>query len=100
MKRTFAGVALFVLLFSSGALGVDRKAAEEHADRIDEYMTRLHEFEVFSGAILVAEEGEIVYKKGFGPANRQWNIPNEPHTRFRIGSRRTRLTFAKRVISA
>ncbi len=40
----------------------------------------------FSGAILVAEKGEIIYKEGFGLANREWNIPNTTDTKFRLAS--------------
>ncbi|HET6891567.1 MAG TPA: serine hydrolase, partial [Pyrinomonadaceae bacterium] len=30
--------------------------------------------------------GKVIYKKGFGLANMEWNIPNAPDTRFRLGS--------------
>ena len=41
---------------------------------------------LFNGVVLVAEKGEIIYKKGVGLANMEWNIPNQPNTKFRIGS--------------
>ncbi len=40
----------------------------------------------FNGAVLVAREGHVVYKRGLGLANREWNIPNDPTTKFEIGS--------------
>jgi CubicO group peptidase (beta-lactamase class C family) len=40
----------------------------------------------FSGAVLVAKDGKPVFRKGFGLANREWNTPNDPTTKFRIGS--------------
>jgi CubicO group peptidase (beta-lactamase class C family) len=40
----------------------------------------------FNGSILVAEEGNIIYKKGFGFANMEWEIPNTPDTKFRLAS--------------
>ncbi len=39
-----------------------------------------------NGAVLVAEHGEVVFSKGYGLANREWNQPNAPDTKFRLGS--------------
>lgn len=41
---------------------------------------------LFSGAVLVADEGEVIYRGGFGLANREWNLPNTPDTKFRLAS--------------
>ena len=41
---------------------------------------------LFSGAVLVAESGKVIYKAGFGKANREWDIPNSTDTRFRLAS--------------
>ncbi|MEM7013029.1 MAG: serine hydrolase [Verrucomicrobiota bacterium] len=41
---------------------------------------------LFSGAVLVAEEGEVIYKEAFGLANREWSIPNTTDTKFRLAS--------------
>ena len=41
---------------------------------------------MFDGAVLVAEDGKIIYKEAFGQANREWNIPNTTETKFMIGS--------------
>ena len=49
-------------------------------------MQAYHKYNMFDGAVLVAENGKIVYKGAFGPANREWNIPNRTDTRFMIGS--------------
>lgn len=40
----------------------------------------------FSGSVLVALDGNPIFRQGFGYANREWNIPNTPETKFRIGS--------------
>ncbi len=49
-------------------------------------MTRIVENNQFNGSVLVAENGKVIYKKGFGYANMDWKIPNAPDTKFRIGS--------------
>ena len=40
----------------------------------------------FSGTLLVAREGRILYEGAFGLANREWDIPNDLRTKFEIGS--------------
>jgi CubicO group peptidase (beta-lactamase class C family) len=77
-------VWLFVLLV---ALAAQTSAlAQDKAARIDEYMTRANKFRQFNGSVLVAENGKVIYKKGFGLANMEWNVPNETDTKFRLAS--------------
>ncbi len=40
----------------------------------------------FMGAVLVARDQTIVLDKGYGFANLEWNVPNSPTTKFRLGS--------------
>ncbi|WP_422055391.1 serine hydrolase [Sphingomonas sp.] len=40
----------------------------------------------FMGAVLVARDGDILFDKGYGSANLEWNIPNDGATKFRLGS--------------
>ena len=40
----------------------------------------------FIGSVLVAKEGKVLYRKAFGFAQAEWEIPNTPETKFRIGS--------------
>jgi CubicO group peptidase (beta-lactamase class C family) len=40
----------------------------------------------FMGAVLVAENGKVLLSKGYGSANLEWNIPDSPSTKFRLGS--------------
>ena len=44
------------------------------------------ENDTFSGAILVARDGEILLSEGYGLANREWDISNRSDTKFRLGS--------------
>jgi CubicO group peptidase (beta-lactamase class C family) len=44
------------------------------------------DYGLFNGTVLVAENGKIIYGKGFGLADMEWNIPNRPDTKFRLGS--------------
>src|SRR4028119_1902180 len=78
-------VRLFVLLVAL-ASQTSALAQEGKAKRIDEYMTRANKLRQFNGAVLVAENGKVIYKKGLGLANMEWNVPNETDTKFRLGS--------------
>lgn len=40
----------------------------------------------FSGSVLVARDGEVLLDRGYGLANREWNVPNAGDTRFRLAS--------------
>jgi CubicO group peptidase (beta-lactamase class C family) len=40
----------------------------------------------FSGSVLVARAGRILYQHAFGYANLEWKIPNDLQTKFEIGS--------------
>jgi CubicO group peptidase (beta-lactamase class C family) len=40
----------------------------------------------FNGTVLVAQHGKVIFTKGYGLANREWNQPNAADTKFRIGS--------------
>jgi len=52
-------------------------------DRVMDHFTKL---ELFSGVVLVAQEGKVLYAKAFGEANKDFHIPNTLHTRFELAS--------------
>ncbi|MFN0159001.1 MAG: serine hydrolase [Bacteroidota bacterium] len=60
--------------------------AQTTPDKIDGLVKLYHDYGQFNGTVLVAEHGKIIYKKGFGSANMEWDIPNQPDTKFRLGS--------------
>jgi CubicO group peptidase (beta-lactamase class C family) len=55
-------------------------------DRIDAALVSYQDYGQLSGVVLVADGGEVVYRKAFGLANQEWRIANTVDTRFRIGS--------------
>jgi len=60
--------------------------AQDKAAKIDELMKAYSGYRQFNGAVLVAENGKVIFKKGYGMANMEWNIPVETDTKFRLGS--------------
>jgi CubicO group peptidase (beta-lactamase class C family) len=60
--------------------------AQSREGKIDALLQKYFEYDQFTGSALVAEEGTIILKKGYGCANLEWGIPNAPDTKFRLGS--------------
>ena len=60
--------------------------AQSKTDKINELMNLYTEYGQFNGSVLVSENGKVIYKDGLGLANMEWNIPNEPNTKHRLGS--------------
>jgi CubicO group peptidase (beta-lactamase class C family) len=54
--------------------------------RVEEYMQGQIKTNGFTGSILLAREGKPLVSKGYGYANVEWQIPNTPQTKFRVGS--------------
>ena len=54
------------------------------AAKLAALMKTYHDYNMFDGAVLVADQGKIVYQDAFGMANREWNIPNRTDTRFML----------------
>ena len=56
------------------------------SEQLDKLLNLYHEYGKFNGSVLMADQGKLVYKKGFGMANMEWDIPNKPNTKHRLGS--------------
>lgn len=48
----------------------------------------------FMGTVLVARDGAVVFDKAYGMANVEWDVPNTPATKFRLGSITKQFTAA------
>ena len=48
----------------------------------------------FMGTVLVAKDGKTIIDQGYGSADLEWNIPNTPAVKFRLGSLTKQFTAA------
>lgn len=71
-----------LLLASLTALAL----AQDFPTKADAYVQSWTRDGQFRGAILVAKDGQPIFRKGYGLANSEWDIPNSPETKFRLGS--------------
>lgn len=53
---------------------------------IDHFSQDLAQKDLFSGVVLVAYEGQILFLKSFGHANKDFQVPNKVDTKFNLGS--------------
>ena len=53
---------------------------------LDAYFTRLARADVYSGIVLLAKNDRILYQKGFGEANKNYSVANQPVTKFNLAS--------------
>ena len=56
------------------------------ARELDAFAKKLAGADVFSGTILLARNGQVIYKGAFGTANKDFNSPNRIDTKFNLGS--------------
>jgi CubicO group peptidase (beta-lactamase class C family) len=81
-------IAIIALGLFAQPFSTSQTSAQDGGDAaagIDELVTNFHNEGFFSGAVLVARDGEVILSKGYGMANREWAAPAAPDTRFRIG---------------
>ena len=87
MKNQQCFFRMILLLALGFAVMIPHEScAQDKAAQIDVLMTKFYESGQFNGSALVAEKGKVIFKKGYGYANMDWQIPNQPDTKFRIGS--------------
>ncbi|GGI56960.1 serine hydrolase domain-containing protein [Winogradskyella haliclonae] len=76
-------LAVFVLS-SCNAQGSDTKESIE--SKIDTYLQPYLEMDAWSGNVAIYKNGEPLFQKSYGFADREWNIKNTMDTKFRIAS--------------
>jgi CubicO group peptidase (beta-lactamase class C family) len=93
MYKRFTLVILLAVVLLAVVFPI--QAVQEEDDpitRIDDLIDGWVENDEFSGSVLIAQDGEILLSKGYGLANREWDIPNAADTKFNIGSMNTVFT--------
>jgi D-alanyl-D-alanine carboxypeptidase len=82
--RIFCAGLLALSISAAPALAASSSRGYAHA--AESVVKAYAEPGVFSGAVLVAKDGKPIFRKGFGLADREWDVANTPETRFRLGS--------------
>jgi CubicO group peptidase (beta-lactamase class C family) len=59
---------------------------EQIAAELDRHLAELAQRDVFAGTVLLAKGGQPFLHKAYGPADRNFGVPNRPDTKFNLGS--------------
>jgi CubicO group peptidase (beta-lactamase class C family) len=78
--------------YSTGAAAASPSGPD--VSRMEEVIRSFVSDQRFMGSVLVAHGKEILLDKGYGFANLEWNIPNSPSSKFRLGSITKQFTAA------
>jgi len=57
-----------------------------NVNQLETFLEKRVELDEFSGAVLVAKDGEVIFKRAYGLANKRYNVSNQTDTKFNIGS--------------
>src|SRR6202050_350264 len=78
---------------SSDQAGAIAQSAPDKA-RMEQVIQSFVSNKQFMGSVLVARGNDIVLDKGYGFADLEWDVPNSPTTKFRLGSVTKQFTAA------
>jgi CubicO group peptidase (beta-lactamase class C family) len=86
------GTCLRITALGLAVLAATRSPAFCHSDQsqdhddVAQHMDQFVSSRDFSGAVLVARDGRVLFQKAYGLANREHEVPNKLNTKFRLGS--------------
>jgi CubicO group peptidase (beta-lactamase class C family) len=86
-RRTLVGSLLLAAAWAAPAHAAD-------VARMEQVMQAEAAGDKFMGAVLVAKGDTVLLDKGYGDADLEWDVPNTPATRFKIGSLAKQFTAA------
>jgi CubicO group peptidase (beta-lactamase class C family) len=77
---------IFILVVISPLLSFQAYTHNEATDKVDALFERWDRADSPGAALGIFQDGKIVYARGYGAANLEYNIPITPQTVFRVGS--------------
>jgi CubicO group peptidase (beta-lactamase class C family) len=59
---------------------------QEIVETLQAFVSRLADADAFSGTVLLAKDGEVLFQAAYGEASKRFNVPNRIDTKFNLGS--------------
>jgi CubicO group peptidase (beta-lactamase class C family) len=84
--RAICYLLMFLSTFGQILCAQEETSESKRTSQIRELLNSYSDLEQFSGAVLVAEKGKVVYRGGHGSVNRELDVPTTAENRFIIGS--------------
>ena len=85
MRQILGWVCVFLVATTSWPMAV----RAQDAARMDQVVQEYVDAKQFMGSVLVARGDQVLFNKGYGHANLEWQIANTPTTKFRLRCRNT-----------
>jgi CubicO group peptidase (beta-lactamase class C family) len=90
MRPLPASVRAFLLagcmLTGPTVAAADPSSPQDLSARVEEYMAARLQRDKFSGTVLIARAGQVIFCQGYGMANLELDVACSPQTKFRLGS--------------
>jgi len=86
-----------LFLYSFLSMATSAQTPEARIEQIVQSYVADHKF---MGTVLIAKGDNVIFDKGYGYANLEWQIPNTPDTKFRLGSVTKQFTAASILLLA
>lgn len=80
------GMTLLPMTHPDQPESLESLSEKERVEMLESYLDSLGKSGVFSGAVLLAKNGKVVFQKAHGLAERQGNVLNKIETRFNLAS--------------
>lgn len=93
-RRSVRRGASTVFLLIGCLLQVSISKAQEKLLRMEQIIQSSVTGQRFMGTVLVAQNDQVLLDKGYGYANLEWQIPDSPQAKFRLGSITKQFTAA------
>jgi CubicO group peptidase (beta-lactamase class C family) len=87
-------IVLLTCPLARGAEGTLQPVDPVAISKLEQRLTTLSETQGFRGTVLIASQGEMVFRQGYGKAVIEHNVANSAETRFKIGSVSKQFTAA------
>jgi len=86
-RLSAVSMAIFVsILWPGGPPAGPSRSGPDLGAEVDKLFARWDTASTPGGAIVVIQDGQVIYQKGYGLANLEWGAPNTPRTVFCVGS--------------
>jgi len=93
MKHTIVILIIAIRIFSANA-----QEQISQQTNIDNIFSKWDSPNSPGGTVAIIKDGELIFTKGYGMANLDYNIPNEPKTVFTIASTSKQFTAASIIL--
>jgi CubicO group peptidase (beta-lactamase class C family) len=80
------GMTLLPMAHPDQPESLESLTEKEKVDMLESYLDKFGESKVFSGAVLLAKNGRVIFQKAHGLADRQEGVLNKVETRFNLAS--------------